>query len=196
MKLRSIAILSAIAVASTVAHAQAGVYATFDAQMFNRSGIFATAPAGGNSDSPWLYGPTIGAFYTIHKIPKLGELHTGPISLGLDGRGDFLHGSLYDRSDAIVSLRVTPKHPFKGGLIPYVQGGAGLGHTKLPHASHFSNNWNYQFSVGADRKLKGHLDWRVVEVSGGFLGNYVAGANLNQSNYNITLATGLVFHPY
>jgi hypothetical protein len=195
MKLRSIAILFAFAVASAAAHAQAGVYATFEAEQFHRSGILAAPAAGSsNSDSPWLYGPTVGAFYTIHKIPKLGELHTGPVSIGIDGRGDFMHGSLYDRSDGIVSLRLTPKNKW-AGLMPYVQGGAGIGHTKLPHALNFSNNWSYLFAVGADRKLKKHVDWRIIEVSGGFLGNYVAGANVNQSNYILNLGAGLVFHP-
>lgn len=193
MKLRSIAIVFALAIASVAAHAQAGIYATFDAQAFNRSGIAAQPAAGSsNSDTPWLYGPTVGAFYTIHRIPKLGELHTGPIGIGLDGRGDFMHGSLYDRADGIISLRFTPKKPMHG-LSPYIQGGAGIGHTKIPHALYYSNNWSYLLAVGADRKLKGHVDWRVIEASAGFLGNYSSGNGNGQSNYIINLGTGLTF---
>jgi hypothetical protein len=194
MKLRSIVILATLAVASAAAHAQAGIYATFDAQEFTRTGLFANPPAGSsNSDSPWLYGPTAGAFYTIHKIPKLGELHTGPISLGLDARGDFLRTNTpYSRDDGIISLRVTPKSGMKGGLAPYIQGGAGIGHTKVPGQLSYTNNWSYLLALGADRKLKGPVSWRVVEASAGFLGSYVAGANKNQSNYNVTFSTGLV----
>jgi len=192
MKLRSIAVLFAFAIASAAAYAQAGVYATFSAERFSRTGSVVGVTT---SDAPWLYGPTVGAFYTFHKIPGIGELKTGPVSIGLDGRGDFMHGSLYDRADGIISLRVTPKHLVKN-IMPYIQGGAGIGHTKIPHALTFSNNWSYLFAAGADRRIKEHVDWRVFEFSGGFLGDYSAGIASNQSNYMLTLSTGLVFHPY
>ncbi len=193
MKLRYLAILLAFALASAVANAQAGLYGTFDAERFNRSGINAVAPAGSNNeDNPWLYGSTVGAFYTLHKIPKLGTLHTGPVNIGIDGRGDFLHGSLYTRSDGLIGLRITPKTAIMG-ITPYVQGSAGVGHTKLPRAFNGTNNWSYQFAVGADRKIKGQVDWRVVEVSGGWLQDFVAGANASNSNYNFKLSSGFVY---
>jgi len=195
MKLRSITILFAFAIAAAAAHAQAGVYATFDAQDFTRTGLLANPPAGSsNSDSPWLYGPTFGAYYTpshIH-IPMLGTLHTGPFLLGIDARGDILRtDSAYSRDDAIISIRVTPKTPI-GGVVPYIQGGAGEGHTKVPGQITYTNNWSYLLAIGADRKLKGRIDWRVVEASAGFLGNYKAGLNSSESNYIITVASGLV----
>jgi len=195
MKLRSIVILFVLVIASAVANAQAGIYATFSAEQFTRTGLVASPPAGSsNSDSPWLYGPTFGAFYTITHIPKLGELKTGPIAIGLDARGDVLRtNTAYSRDDAIVSLRITPKKAFFK-LLPYAQGGAGLGHVKVPGQLNFTNNWSYQFAIGADRKLKHDVDWRVVEFEGGFLGNYVAGTGNNPTNYNIMLSTGLVVH--
>jgi hypothetical protein len=194
MKLRSITILLAFAIAAAAAHAQSAVYATFDAQDFTRTGLLANPPAGSsNSDSPWLYGPTFGVYYTpshIH-IPKVGTLHTGPILLGIDARGDILRtNTQYNRDDAIVSIRVTPKTPI-GGIRPYIQGGAGEGHTKYPGQLSYSNNWSYLAAIGADRKIKGRFDWRVVEASAGFLGNYKAGLNANNSNYMITVSTGL-----
>jgi hypothetical protein len=193
MKLRHIAILFAFAVASAAAHAQGGVYGTFSAQQFTRTGLVSNPPAGSsNSDKPWLYGPTVGAYYTVSRIPKLGELKTGPVAIGFDFRGDFLHGSQYDRSDGLIGLRFTPKRLVKG-ITPYIQGSAGIGHTKLPKAPFYTNNWSYQFAIGADRKLKGHTDWRVIEASAGFLGSYVAGTAPNNSNYIITLGTGLAF---
>jgi hypothetical protein len=197
MKLRSITILFAFAIASAAAHAQSGIYATFDAQEFTRTGLLANPPAGSsNSDSPWLYGPTFGVYYTpshIH-IPMLGTLHTGPILLGIDARGDILRtDSQYSRDDAIVSIRVTPKTPLMG-IRPYIQGGAGEGHTKVPGASQttYANNWSYLVAVGADHKIKGRIDWRVVEASAGFLANYKAGLNSNETNYMITVSSGLV----
>jgi hypothetical protein len=200
MKLRSIAILFALAVASVAAHSQAGVYGSFDAEQFTRVGVNVRpdAPGSANTDRPWLLGPTFGAFYTINHIPKLGTLHTGPIAIGLDARGDIFRGSsigwpggTYSRADALVGLRITPRHLILH-MAPYIQGSAGEGHTKLPHALNYTNNWSYQFAIGADRKLKGRVDWRVVEATAGFLGNFVAGLNANNNNYNITVGTGLV----
>lgn len=195
MKLRSITILFAFAVATVAAHSQSGIYATFDAQDFTRTGLLATPPAGSsNSDSPWLYGPVFGLYYTpshIH-IPKVGNLHTGPVKIGLDLRGDvFRTNTNYSRDDGIISLRVTPNAPLMGVRF-YVQGGAGIGHTKVPGQTNFTNNWSYQAAVGADRKLKGRFDWRVVEAGAGFLGDYKAGGGANDNNYMITLGTGLV----
>jgi hypothetical protein len=195
MKLRSIAIFFALALASAAAHAQTGVYATFDAEEFDRSGVLANPPAGSsNTANPWLYGPTAGIYYDPAKIhiPKVGTLHTGPIILGVDLRGDFLRtNSQYSRDDGIISLRAVPRTSFKG-IVPYIQGGAGIGHTKVPGQTTYTNNWSYQFAIGADRKLKGRIDWRVVEASAGFLGSYVAGSAGNNSNYIVTLGTGLV----
>jgi hypothetical protein len=196
MKLRSITVFLAFAIVSVAAHAQAGVYATFSAQDFYRSGLLANPPAGSsNSDSPWLYGPTFGAymdFSHVH-IPLLGNLPTGPFKLGIDGRGDVLRTTTsYARADGLVSLRISPKTPVMG-IRPYLQGGAGIGHTKVPGQVVYTNNWSYLFAIGADRKIKGHVDWRVIEAGAGFLGDYKTGLNANQSNYLITLSTGLSF---
>ena len=76
---------------------------------------------------------------------------------------------------------------------PYVQGGFGIGHTRIPFATHYSNNIVYQFGVGIDRKVHRNIDWRVVEATAGFLGNYQVGYGSNQSNYLVTVGTGLVF---
>ncbi len=193
MKLRFIAVLFALVVASAPANAQSGVYAMFDAQQFTRSGLLASPAAGSsNSDGSWLYGTTFGAFYTFHKIPKFGELHTGPVALGVDGRGTIVRTySPLTRDDGIISLRVSTRNPF-ASVKPYIQGGAGIGHTKVRGQSNFTNNWSYLFAAGIDRKIKKHVDWRVVEVSGGFLGNYTSGNNVSNSNHILNFASGLV----
>jgi hypothetical protein len=192
MKLRVIAILFAFALTTAAARAQVGVYASFDAEQFNRSGLYANPPAGvSNSATPWLYGSTFGAYYNVSHVPYLGVLKTGPVTVGFDARGDFLRGAQYARADALIGLRVATKTPIKR-VTPYIQGSAGLGHTKLPGALYYTNNWSYQFAVGADRKIKGRVDWRVVEASAGFLGSFVTGTSPNGSNYNYSLGTGLV----
>ena len=193
MKLRSIAIVLAFALASAAAHSQAGVYATFDAENFNLTGLFVNPPAGSsNSADPWLYGPTFGAYYDISHIPKLGALHTGPFKVGIDARGDVLRGAQYSRADGLFGLRLSPKTPL-AGIKPYIQGSFGIGHTKVPGALYYSNNLAYQFAIGADRKLKHHVDWRIAEASAGFLGNYKAGSSATNSNYIVMVGTGFVF---
>lgn len=199
MKLRHLAFLLAIPLASAVAQAQTGVYASFEAQRFDRSGILAVPPAGSsNMDNPWLYGPTIGTYIMFQHIPlmgKYGKFNTGPVGVGIDLRGDFLRDTAqYDRADGLIGLRFAPKKPI-AKIVPYVQGSAGIGHTKLPGAQYYTNNWSYLLAVGADRRIKNSkFDWRVIEASAGFLGAFVDGYGANQSNYNINFSTGIVYH--
>jgi len=93
-----------------------------------------------------------------------------------------------------LSLRVAPKKPIYKS-IPYIVGGFGIGHTRIPFAASYTNNFIYEFGIGADRKIHKNIDWRMFEATAGFLANYeVNNLNLpNQSNYLITLKTGLVF---
>ena len=196
MKLRSIAIVLSVVLTSAAAQAQAGVYVTFNAQQFTQDGIYANPGIHGNVDRPWLFGPGYGVYANVTRVPYFGKLKTGPVAVGIDARGDTLrlseYGSQLNRQDGIFSLRFAPKKPLMG-TTPYVQGGFGIGHTRIPFAAHYSNNFIYQFSIGADRKIHKHIDWRIVEASGGFLGNYKVGTAANGSNYMITLGTGLVF---
>ena len=139
---------------------------------------------------------------TLPICPILGKLKTGPVVVGIDGRGETLrrseYGSTFNRQDGLFSIRVSARDKMKGGLVPYFQGGFGVGHTKVPFRTSYSNNFFYQFSLGADKKIHKNIDWRVVEASAGTLadyntGYYPLGVGPGQSNYNITLATGLVF---
>lgn len=178
MKLRSLALVLAVALVPAAALAQSGVYLTFDAQQFTRSGIYANPPAGSsNTDKPWLFGPSYGVYYDITHLPRLGKLKTGPLVVGIDARGDVyrlnIYGSQIDREDGIFSLRVASKKPF-WKTTPYLQGGFGVGHTRIPFAAHYSNNLVYQFGIGGDVKLSRNFDWRV-EGTAGFLGGYGAG---------------------
>jgi hypothetical protein len=196
MKLRSIALVLSVALASAAAQAQSGVYATFNAQQFTQDGIYANPGIHGNVDRPWLFGAGYGVYYDVTRLPYFGVLKTGPVAVGIDARGETLrlseYGSQLDRQDGVFSLRFAPKNQFMGST-PYIQGGFGIGHTRIPFAAHYSNNFIYQLSIGDDRKLCKYIDWRVVEATAGFLGNYQVGSGANQSNYMVTLGTGLVF---
>jgi hypothetical protein len=213
MKLRSLALFLAFAFASAAAHAQAGVYLTFDAQQFNQSGIYAnpaSTPTGphGNVDSPWTYGAGYGAYYDFTHVPNLltiltagtgsrtVTLHTGPVVLGVDGHGETMRLSEYNstlnRQDGVFSIRAAAKSPVMKST-PYVYAGIGIGHTKIPFATNYQNNIYYQFGVGVDRKIRGRLDWRILDANAGFLNSYTVGAGPNQSNYLITLGTGFVY---
>ncbi|HEX9198046.1 MAG TPA: hypothetical protein VF865_00685 [Acidobacteriaceae bacterium] len=196
MKLRSIALALSVMLVSAAAKAQSGVYITFNAQQFTQDGIYANPGIHGNVDRPWLYGPGYGIYANITRLPYLGKLKTGPFAVGIDARGETLrlreYGSGLNRQDGLFSLRVAPKKQLMG-TTPYVQGGFGIGHTRIPFATHYSNNFVYQFGLGVDRRLNKHFDWRVVEATAGFLGDYKVGTAANQSNYLVTLGTGIVY---
>src|ERR1700722_17254716 len=197
MNLRSIALVLALTVAlASAARAQAGAYVTFNAQQFTQDGIYANPGTHGNVDRPWLYGAGYGVYYDITHLPKLGALKTGPFLLGIDGRGATLrlseYGSQLDRQDGLFSIRVATRNKVMG-THPYLQGGFGIGHTRVPFAAHYSNNFLYQFSLGTDRRIRGNFDWRVIEASASSLGDYTTGTGPHPSNYMITLSTGLVY---
>ena len=202
MKLRSIALVLTAALVSAAAHAQSGIYLSMDAQQFTQEGVLVNPGAHSNIDRPWLFGPIYGVYFDVTHLPKLGALKTGPVVLGLDGRGDTLRyteswGGAFERQDGIISLRVSPKNAF-AGTTPYVSAGLGIGHTKVPFRTAYSNNFIYQFGGGVDRKIAKKIDWRVVEATVGFLSGYhtgysQSGLGPNQSNYMFSLSTGIVF---
>ncbi|MGA1983669.1 MAG: outer membrane beta-barrel protein [Acidobacteriaceae bacterium] len=206
MKLRTIAIVLTVVLASAAAYAQTGVYLSFSAQQFTQEGVntFSTHAGSQNIDRPWLYGPTYGVYYDVTHLPYLGKLKTGPVVVGIDARGQTLRDGVYygtfNAQDGIFSLRVATKNTVKG-VTPYVEGGFGIGHTKVPGRTYYSNNLMYQFGVGVDYNVHKHIDWRIVEITGGFLGSYAtgyypSGVGPNQSNSILTLSTGLVFRSH
>jgi hypothetical protein len=203
MKLRTIAIVLAVTLASAAAYAQSGVYLTFNSQMWTQEGVNTHPVSAGSQDidRPWVFGPGYGVYYDITRLPYLGKLKTGPVVVGIDARGETLRDTVsygvFNEQNGIFSLRLATKAPIKG-CVPYLEGGFGIGHTKVPYRTAYSNNFIYQFGIGVDYNFHKKLDWRVVEVTGGFLGNYATGyyptgLGPNQSNYMIALGTGLVF---
>ena len=138
-------------------------------QQFTQEGVLTNPGTHGNIDRPWLYGPRLWRhYYTLTHLPYLGALKTGPVTVGIDGRGDTLrlsaYNSTFDRQDGLFSIRVASKNKIKS-VTPYIQGGFGIAHTKVPGRTYYSNNFIYQFSVGVDKKIQKHIDWRIVEAS-------------------------------
>jgi hypothetical protein len=208
MKLRSIALVLTVALASAIAHAQIGVYVTADSQQFTQEGVWANPGTHTNIDRPWLFGTAYGIYYDVTRLPYIGKLKTGPIVLGIDARGDTFrlneYGSALNRQDGILSLRIAAKKPMTQiKSTPYIQGGFGIGHTRNPFRSYYNNDFIYQVSIGADRPLSHKyktIDWRVLELSAGTLAKYPTGytsisggTGTGQSNYMITIGTGIVF---
>jgi hypothetical protein len=202
MKLRTIALVLIFVSAFAAAHAQIGVYVTADGQQFTQEGTNNPTVAK-NTDRPWLIGTAYGVYYNFDRLP-FGKLKTGPVVLGIDGRGDTfrrnIYGSQIDRQDGIFSIRVAARKPLVLKSVPYLQAGIGIGHTRNPFRTTYNNNFIYQASAGVDRKIRGRLDWRVLEVSGGSLAKYPTaysplngGAGNGQYNYMLTFGTGIVF---
>lgn len=198
MKLRYVALTLAVVFLSAAARAQSGVFVTFDAQQFTQQGIYLNSGTHGNVDRPWVFGPNYGVYCDVTRLPHLSVLKTGPVVVGLDARGDTYrvseYGSQLDRQDGLLSLRVAPKKTFLGST-PYVLGGFGIAHTRRPFSASYSNNLIYQAGIGSDRKIAKHIDWRVFEARVAVLANYTVGAVLgpNQSNYLVTIGTGVIF---
>ena len=204
MKLRSIALVLTIALASAIAHAQTGVYVTVDGQQFNQMGVNVVPTTGGQVDRPILIGPVYGVYYDVTRLPYIGKLKTGPVVLGIDGRGDTFrlnkYGSQFERQDGLFSIRAATKKPLYMKTTPYLQVGFGVGHTRTPFRTTYNNNFLYQVGVGADHQLSRRLDWRLFELNASVLKDfptgyysYNSGMGVNQSNYQLTFGTGLVF---
>ena len=97
MKLRTIAIVLTVVLASAAAYAQTGVYLSFNAQQFTQEGVntFITNPGSQNIDRPWLLGPAYGVYYDVTHLPYLGKLKTGPVVFGIDARGQTLRDTVF-----------------------------------------------------------------------------------------------------
>jgi hypothetical protein len=170
---------------SVAAHAQTGIYATFDASRRSSTNVFLSPPtAADNTATAWLYGPTVGFYYDF--------LHLGPVHLGSDVRGEFVHGGGFTRDSFLVGARLSV-HPPLLPVKPYLQASVGLAHSKGIISGNYSNNPEYQIAGGVDFTILPRIDWRVLEVGGGSLLNYTYGSGVNQTNNIVTFSTGIVF---
>ena len=139
---------------------QVGVYGTVGAE---NSGL---------TGQGWAAAGTIGMYVGLRDV--------GPLSVAVDGRGDFSR----DTKSFLVGPRLAlhaPTIPVK----PY--GELLIGVVRSNSQRIDTSDFSYRFVGGADVGVMPHLDWRVIEVSsGGGL------SEPNKSVHTTTVSSGVV----
>jgi hypothetical protein len=192
MKLRSIAAVAVLALATVAAHAQAGLY--FNPVAIRVSNSTAdTGPAaflGQNSTSQVFYGYDFGGYYDF--------FHAGPIAAGIDVRESDLHANNAMLRSFLVGARVSAK-PFTRPIKPYAQISVGVSTTKAPASTVHVSKFDYAVYGGVDYTLQKHIDFRVLEIGYGSLttvssADVGGGGTLNIPAANqLSFSSGLVF---
>jgi hypothetical protein len=181
MKLRWLSVLLGIAIYSASAHAQIGVYGTFDSVRLTASSVGSTAQT-----TTWYNGAGAGIYYNF--------LHMGPIALGADLRGNLLTGSQQKYRSALFGLRLAAKPPLLP-VRPYVQASIGTGgasHSGLNGVGTiYSDKFQYLVAGGVDYTLVPHVDFRLVEVGYGRMTGISSGSPAPTSTL-VSISTGLV----
>jgi hypothetical protein len=138
------AVLSAPSFAAQTAFAQGGIYALFTGADLDSTPASATQ----------IYGPTLGLY---------GDLPTPGIQIGGDIRGELLNGSSQQHYNGVIGPRVAVNLPFIN-LQPYGEYLLGFGSYKTitPNAT---LHVDYEYVVGADRRLLPRINWRILEFS-------------------------------
>jgi len=192
MKLRSLAAVAVLVIATVAAHAQVGLYFNPVAIRVSNSSADAGPYAflGQNSTSQVFYGFDFGGYYDF--------LHSGPLSAGVDVRESDLHANNAMLRSFLVGARVSAK-PFTRPIKPYVQLSVGLGTTKAPTSTVHISKLDYAIYGGIDYTLKKHIDFRVLEIGYGSLttvssADVGGGALLNiPAASQVSFSSGLVF---
>jgi len=196
MKLRSIAAVAVLALATVAAQAQSrgnvGLYLNPVAIRVSNSnadrGSFAFL--GDNSTSQVFYGFDLGGYYDF--------FHSGPIAAGIDLRESDLHANNAMLRSFLVGARVSAK-PFSRPFKPYAQISFGVGTTKAPSSTIHISKFDYTVYGGVDYTLQKHIDFRVLEIGYGSL-TTVSSADVGGGNIlyvpaakQVSFSSGLVF---
>jgi hypothetical protein len=192
MKLRSLAAVAVLVLATVAAHAQAGLYFNPVAIRVSNSSADAGPYAflGQNSTSQVFYGYSFGGYYDF--------FHSGPLSAGVDVRESDLHANNAMLRSFLVGARVSAK-PFSHPIKPYAQFSFGVSTTKAPDSTIHISKFDYALYGGIDYTLQKHIDFRVIEIGYGSLttvssADVGGGANLYVPASNqISFSSGLVF---
>ena len=192
MKLRSIAAVAVLALATVAAHAQAGLYFNPVAIRVGNSSADAGSYAflGQNSTSQVFYGYDFGGYYDF--------FHAGPIAAGIDVRESDLHANNAMLRSFLVGARVSAK-PFTRPIKPYAQISVGVSTTKAPASTVHVSKFDYAVYGGVDYTLQKHIDFRVLEIGYGSLttvssADVGGGGTLNIPAANqLSFSSGLVF---
>jgi hypothetical protein len=180
MKLHWLTVILFVAACGVAMDAQVAIYGRFDATHISSSETEYEPTA-------WYVGPGAGIYYDF--------IHLGPLSAGLDLRGDLLFASQQKYRSALIGARVAIKAPVLP-IKPYVQVSAGSGGAKSTApsllATHYNNKFQYQIAGGVDFTILPHIDFRVAELAYGRMAGISSGLPVPASNLFVA-STGLVF---
>ena len=158
MKLRSLIVALAVAIAPVAIHAQTGLYLNPIAMSISNStadhGTFAFLGNGGTQ--AMFYGVNMGGYYDF-KTPY--AFHAG-----LDVRDSILHGGDAFLNNFLVGVRFSG-HPFHNtAWKPYIEPVIGAGHSRAPATTIAVNKFEYGLYGGLDYATHHHIDFRLFEV--------------------------------
>ena len=196
MKLRSIAAVAVLALATLAAQAQSqgnvGLYLNPVAIRVSNStpDVIPYDFLGPNSTSQVFYGYDFGGYYDF--------FHSGPLAVGFDVRESDLHANNAMLRSFLVGARVSAK-PFSRPFKPYAQISVGVGTTKAPGSIVHISKFDYTLYGGVDYTLQKHIDFRMVEIGYGSL-TTVSSADVGGGNTlyvpasnQVSFSSGLVF---
>jgi hypothetical protein len=190
MKLRLLVSCLAVALGTTAAHAQVGLYFNPVVSRVSNSkpdsGPFAFL--GQNGTSATFGGVDFGAYYNFS--------HSTKFDVGVDVRDAIQHANNGSLNSFLVGLKLQAE-PLAHGLKPYVQLSVGEGRTKAPLSPVHVSKLEYDVFGGVDRALGRHVDWRVVEVGYGSVttigsDTFNSGSPIPSAKL-LTFSTGFVF---
>jgi opacity protein-like surface antigen len=197
MKLRCIAAVVVIALATLAAHAQSqgnvGLYLNPVAIRVSNStpDVLYYAFLGQNSTSQVFYGFDLGGYYDFFHAAN-------GVAAGLDIRESDLHANNAMLRSFLVGARVSAK-PFSRPFKPYAQISVGVGTTKAPGSVVHISKFDYTVYGGVDYTLQKHIDFRVLEIGYGSL-TTVSSADVGGGNIlyvpaakQVSFSSGLVF---
>jgi hypothetical protein len=192
MKLRLLAALAGLAIATGAAQAQIGVYATPLVSRISNSTPDSTVFGflGLNTTSRIFEGFGVGVYDDF--------LHSGGISVAGDVRASVLRGGGAQLNNFLFGARVSFK-PVVFPLKPYVEVLAGIGGTRPAHNPLYVTKPEYGGEAGIEYPLGRRVDFRVISIG------YTSLDTVNSSTVNtqatappasklINFSTGLVFH--
>jgi hypothetical protein len=191
MKLRSLIVALAVAIAPAALHAQTGLYLNPIAMHISNStpdyGTFAFLGSG--VTSRMFYGVNMGGYYDF-KTPY-------PFHAGLDVRDSILHSNDAFLNNFLVGVRISAKPFHNPAWKPYIEPVIGAGTSEAPATNVHVTKFEYGIYGGLDYATHHHLDFRIVEL--GYSGLRTASSQTIGDSASIpavgilTVSTGFVF---